>query len=124
MDYFNDTVAYLEDGDFDESNNLKVTKLPAIVMLQGNFCGYCKLAKPAFYNVAKSRSDVFWGTIQLDGPEKESTLAKKLTSSIPNYRGVPTYLLYVNGKFVGTHDSGRDEKSLNEVATKLLSNKS
>lgn len=116
-------VPYLEDSDFNQDNSLKpyVNKgKPCVVMVQGLFCGYCGKAKPAFQQVAQSTSDVVCATMQIDGGPSEKTAAKRLAKIDPSYRGVPIYLGFgSNGKYIKTHNGGRDANSLKAFAASL-----
>lgn len=119
----NAKVIFLEIGDF---NNGVLTykgrplQGKVLVMVQGDFCGFCTKSKPAFVNLANSmgtktlgpRSTVF-ATIKIDGKKSESDLSAKLPQiTKQELKGVPVYLLFLNGHFVAIHNDGRDEASL------------
>jgi thioredoxin-like negative regulator of GroEL len=54
-----------------------------------------------------------FATIKIDGSESESKLSKKLPEITgAQMSGVPTYLLFQDGKFVAIHNGGRDAESL------------
>jgi thiol-disulfide isomerase/thioredoxin len=117
-------VAYLEIEDFTSDEKLKpyVNKgKPAIVMCQGNFCGFCQTAKPAFQDAANDNNNqVVFCTILIDGDKSEKDAAKLISKWDKNYRGVPTYLGFdKNGNYVKTHDGGRDKKSIEEFIRTL-----
>ena len=118
MKYLNKPVAYLQDFDFDKNGKLInkniPTDKPVIIMIQGNFCGYCTQAKPAFQKLAEKHiGQIFCATIQGDGNEKgESDLAKRLNSVLPGFRGFPEYVMYKNGKRVKKHEGGRTMEAL------------
>ena len=116
-------IPYLEDSDFNNDNSLKSyvgQGLPVVVMAQGAFCGYCTKAKPAFKKFAEENKNVRAVTLQIDGGPTEKKAAKRISALDSSYRGVPTYLGFdKNGKYVGTHQGGRDAKSLSSFATKL-----
>ena len=119
MKYFDDgSVAYLEREDFDGQGRfiVPVKQNKMIVMLQGNFCGYCTQAKPAYANFARNNPNVLVATIQIDGNQNEQVLGKLITGSLPDYQGVPHYIAFKNGKYIKTHTGGRDERSLQYFA--------
>ena len=109
-------VAYLERDDFTPNGDMKTyvnQGFPAIIMAQGNFCGYCKTAKPAFQDLANSGNQVVCCSIEKDA-------GKLLNKWDKNYRGVPTYLGFnKQGKYVRTHTGGRDKASLEDFVKTL-----
>lgn len=114
-------IPYLQMKDFNPDMSLKPyvnNGRPVVCMAQGVFCGYCTQAKPAFMDFAKQvGNNVVACTIQIDG-DKE--LGSKISQLDPSYRGVPTYLLFnSSGKYVRTHDKGRDTQSLLAAAKSL-----
>lgn len=116
-------VPYLEITDFNNDLTLKshVGKgKPVVVMVQGNHCGYCSQAKPDYQKFANSTNKVVATTIQIDGEQPDVAIGQRISEIDPSYRGVPTYLGFNSkGKFVGTHDSGRDTQSLHAFASQL-----
>jgi thiol-disulfide isomerase/thioredoxin len=125
MKYLNKPVAYLQDFDFDKNGKLInkniPTDKPVIIMIQGNFCGYCTQAKPAFQKFANKNSEnVFCATIQGDGTEKgEKELSRRLKKIDPEFQGFPSYVAYKKGEFLKIHDKGRDYDSLVEFLNTL-----
>jgi len=115
-------VVYLEIEDFTPEGNLKpyvCAGKPVIIMGQGNFCGYCKQAKPAFAKFAQN-GQVIACTIVSDGGETEKPCAKFFRKWDPSHRGVPAYFGFDRtGRFVKTHRGGRDTKSLIEFSKSL-----
>jgi thiol-disulfide isomerase/thioredoxin len=115
-------VAYLESSDINPDGSLKphVTKgKPVIVMVQGNFCGYCTMAKPAYAQLAKALNNCVVATIQSDGSPSERQ-ASKLVSQLYDSKGVPAYLGFnSNGKLASVHSGGRDVQSLQQFASSL-----
>ena len=116
-------VAYLEIDDINPNGDLKSyvnNGLPVIIMAQGNFCGYCKTAKPAFQDLAKSNNEVVCCSIEIDGEDSEKAASKLIPKWDKNYRGVPTYLGFnKHGKYIKTHTGGRDKKSLEQFVKTL-----
>ena len=52
MSFDGEKILYLEDTDFDEEtllyNGVPLTKGKFFIMIQADYCGYCKTAKHAF----------------------------------------------------------------------------
>ena len=123
MEFNNTGVIFLEIGDF---NNGVLTYRgrpfmgKVLVMVQGDFCGYCTKSKPDFKKIARefgsttiNQNSVVFATIKIDGKKSESELSAKLPQITgQDLKGVPVYLLFVNGKFVAIHNGGRDAESL------------
>lgn len=106
-------IIYLESTDFDEKGNLKKKlNLPAIVMIQANYCGHCVHAKPAFQEFAnKSDGKVLCFAIEADVDGK--SWSNLLTLIKPSFRGFPDYL-YVGNK--SKQISGRSVEDLRMFA--------
>ena len=114
-----ENVPYLESSDFNPDKSLKpsVNKgKPVVVMCQSLGCGYCTQAKPAFTQFCK-QTNAMGCTIQMDAEPELGQLVPALDKS---FRGVPTYLGFNKaGKYVKTHDGGRDAASLMAFAKSL-----
>lgn len=114
-------IPYLESVDILPDGSLKesVGKGKAtVVMLQGNFCGYCTQAKPGFQTISKN--PIFTvATVQTDGDEGDravATLLGKFNSS----GGVPAFLGFdKSGRFVKQHQGNRDPDSLIQFGKSL-----
>jgi thiol-disulfide isomerase/thioredoxin len=76
-------VIYLEQSEFDSNLNLSSPLLNrysgqpllsglTIVMIQGNYCGYCTKMKPMYQQVADElvSSGIDFATIQIDGTQR------------------------------------------------------
>lgn len=117
-----DTLAYLEDSDFDQSGGLinpDIPKeIPTVVFIQASWCPHCRNAKPAFQEFAnRMKGKVFAATIQSDGErESEKALGKRVKQIKPGFRGFPDYVLFVNGKRVNREISGRGLNDLMEFS--------
>ena len=110
-------INYLEEQDVNPDGSLKshVTKgKPTLVMVQGNFCGYCTQAKPAFQKYANNnKGKVLCATIQGDGEIKgEKELGSRLQKIKYGFRGYPDYVKYKGGKKVPGEISGRTLEDL------------
>ena len=115
-------VPYLEAEDVNPDGSLPSSLCggkPVLLMVQGNFCPHCTVAKPALQQLAQSIPSVLVATVQIDGEEGDRSAAKRL-SSVNKSPGVPAYLGYDrNGKFVSMHSGGRDKDSLAKFAQSL-----
>lgn len=122
MKYFNKSVAYLEDHDFDDQGNLVAKSIPddipVVIMLQASWCPHCVSAKPAFQDFAdKYQGKVFCATIQADGDRpSEKALGKRIAIIKPGFRGFPDYILYKNKKQQKTQITGRSVEHLKQFA--------
>jgi thiol-disulfide isomerase/thioredoxin len=129
MDYFDLPVYYLQRSDFDDNGYLTNPKLKnkkVIVMLQANYCGWCKKAKPDFLEAAKhvhqleqnggtlESQKVVFTTIQADGDQPgESELNEIIGRIKPDFKGFPDYVLFVNGKPSNNNGPlGRDSNNI------------
>jgi thiol-disulfide isomerase/thioredoxin len=114
-------IPYLEDTDINPDGSLKPhvgNGKPVILMVQGDFCGYCTKAKPDFQKFAKS-SNVVAVTIQTDGGESDRK-ASKAIAVVNKSPGVPAFLGFdKNGKYVKTHQGNRDFASLEQFSASL-----
>lgn len=122
MTKFMPNVVYLESSDFTPNLSLKSSVgkgKPVVVMFQGNFCGYCTTAKGDFSAFCQESQNAMGCTLQIDDPSAKE-VAGKLSSLDKNYRGVPTYFGFDRtGKYVKTHQGGRDKVALIEFAKSL-----
>lgn len=118
MTFNNEKIIYLEDKDFTSeghfSNSIDTTK-PILVMIYGNNCPHCHQAMPDFIELSKQMfkdSSAFLAVIEIDGPRTDSKLASRLSSFIPNLKGVPTFVLFRNGRYIKTHQGPRTKQAL------------
>lgn len=110
--YFNNApVHFLEDGDLDQDGKLSTSK-PTLVMIMGSFCGHCNAAAPMYEQFAKQHPEILTAAVLTDGDANEKALAQRLDTFIPGIRGVPTFVLFKNGKYVKTHDGARTVEAL------------
>lgn len=107
-------INYLEDGDVNDDGSLKPhvgNGLPVLVMVQGNFCGWCTKAKPEFQKLQGNGSFAVV-TVQTDGEEGDRRANNKM-SKVNKSPGVPSFLGYdKNGKFVRSHEGERTSGAL------------
>ena len=122
MTDFNGTgVIHIDSSDLDKKSTLLFEGKPAkgtwLCMVQGDFCGFCKQAKPAFLKAMEMVGDqTTFCTLQTDGGKSESAANKMLEAKM-GYRGVPSFILFKNGKPVKLHNGGRDKDALAKFAT-------
>lgn len=111
-------IAYLEGEDVNDDGSLKVhvgNGLPVLVMVQGNFCGWCTKAKPEFQNLLGNKSFAVV-TVQTDGDGGDKAANAKI-SKVNKSPGVPSFLLFDrNGRYVQSHDGDRTAKALASFA--------
>ncbi len=115
-------VAYLESEDVSNTGVAPYVGKgkPVIVLVQGNFCGYCTQAKPAFQEFSRKNRGVVTATILIDGTETEKQAAEIVKSWNPGSGGVPAYIGFdKTGKLSKVHTGGRDVKSLEEFSMTL-----
>jgi thiol-disulfide isomerase/thioredoxin len=107
-------IPYLETGDVNPDGSLPTSITggkPALVMIQGNFCGYCTKAKPDFQQLAQHPEFAVL-TVQIDGGQGDQG-ATQAISKVNSAKGVPSYVMYgKDGKFVGMYNGGRDYASM------------
>lgn len=115
-------IPYLEGSDVNADGSLSpnVGKgKPVLVMVQGNFCGYCTKAKPAFQELANALKNVVCCTVQTDGGPSDKEANAKL-SVVNKSPGVPAFLGFNSqGKFMASHNGNRDVASLKAFADSL-----
>jgi thiol-disulfide isomerase/thioredoxin len=102
-------IIYIED--IEEIKNMNK---PVVIMVQGDFCGYCTQAKPAFMEFARNTPSIVAVTIQSDGDDKEKAVAGFFQSN-----GVPAYFGMNKNKNLVKHEGGRDVASLQNFAKSL-----
>jgi thiol-disulfide isomerase/thioredoxin len=115
-------IPYLEDSDINPDASLKShvnNGKPVVMMVQGNYCGWCLKAKPDFQKLAEQVPNVVLVTVQTDGGPNDKK-ASQMLSAVNKSPGVPAFLGFNSqGKFVKTHDGGRDVQSLKQFALSL-----
>jgi glutaredoxin len=117
-------IPYLQGEDLTDEGNLteKTMKIfknrPVLVMVQGNFCGYCTDTKPDFQTLT-GQNDFVCATVQIDGDSTDKEASKKINKAYDS-PGVPTFLCFGrDGKFVKPHDKERTASALKESMKNL-----
>ena len=108
MAFNNEKIFYLESSDFDGEGNLKVNPAkPVLVMIYGDGCPHCHYAMPEYIKLANEYDGAMYCAIVTDGELAEADLLSKLASIVPSLRGIPTFVLFRNGKYVKTFQGAR-----------------
>ena len=118
---FNGTnVIHLEDTDF-KNNVLHFQGTPVkgkwLVMVQGTYCGFCTKSKKPFTELSEKYANkgVIFATVHIDGTDPEKNLGRRLADITKKpISGVPTYILFENGKFSAMVSGGKGEAELVE----------
>jgi len=113
MSYLTPPVVYLEKSDFDANLNPKLAASgkPVLLLLQGNFCGFCNKSKPDYQQVAnqlQSRAHVC--TVQID---EDKDIGSLLSDKL-NVVGVPTVVMYKPGHGYIKHEGSPSKEELIE----------
>ena len=121
-------VGHLQNRDFDSSGRINMNyegsrtyngeQKPVFFMMYASYCGHCHKAKPAFAEAVKThnQSSVFLCALQTDDPNPTiKMMMNRLQNALKrdgiNFSGVPTYILYKNGRYI-EYQGGRDTSSL------------
>jgi thioredoxin-like negative regulator of GroEL len=106
-------IFYLENSDFSQDGKLLINSdKMVVILLQADFCGYCKQFKPEFDKVVSALGKkVNFATIKIDD-DKE--LGKRIGQFIPEFKGVPTVVLFQAGKYMETYNGDRKADALIE----------
>ncbi len=117
-------IFYLEPKDFDDQFNLIIrpdipsrTGTPlfgnvTIIMIQGNFCGYCTRTKPTFQRIADELMAADFATIKIDGEDKEFFRTHIDHIVKGQLKGVPTFVKLYQGKVVDIYVGDTSHASL------------
>jgi thiol-disulfide isomerase/thioredoxin len=129
MSYFNSNIYYLEDSDLDNNYNLysnilnpttnqKFFNKLVVVLIQGDYCGYCRQLKPVYQKLADTLSNdsITFCTIQIDSKNQNEQLfqdGKVMTNILrSNYVGVPVIALFYDGKLINIYEGDRTYNSI------------
>ena len=117
------SIGVLQDVDLDRNGNLLTQQFgagnkPVLIMMWASYCGHCHKAQPAFGQLFDNHGQkkVFLATIQTDDQDPGvQALMKRFPGILRQhgvvFNGVPTYVLYSNGKY-REYQGGRDLRSL------------
>ncbi len=116
--FFKSNIIYLENEDMSSNGHLLIpSSKPIIIFIQANFCPNCNGLRPLLQMLADNLPNIIFATILIDGTNNEKELGKRLGGLIPNIIGVPTIVMFNEGKYVKTYKGNRDLKSLQEFIT-------
>lgn len=107
-------IIHLEPNDVDKGV-IRGHRGPGVVLIQGNFCGYCTAMKPHYQALAEMYPDIRFMTVQVDGPNPEfgdGKLVQQLVQDDVN--GIPYVRKFHNGRPVGAPYRG-DPKHRDEL---------
>lgn len=115
-------IPYLEEADVNADGTLKphiTNGKPVVLMLQGDFCGYCTQAKPEFQRLRQRARDFSCATIQIDGPPSDRK-ANAVVSKVVQTQGVPAFLGFNRqGRFASMYNGPRTADGLEAFAQSL-----
>lgn len=129
MNFDTPSIYYLERNDFTPQHTLsqglihpisgdRIGVGTVILMIQGNFCGFCTKFKPIFQTLANQMSSpgkLDFATLQTDGNEPgEKEFSPQLIQAIIGQplQGVPTLVKFYQGKVVQVYSGKMDAKSV------------
>jgi len=114
-------VIYLEQSDFDQNLSVPALQGLSVLMIQGDFCGYCTQMKPIFQEVANNlHGKVNFVTIQVDSkyPNEKIFQNEKFVNAFvgTNLPGVPFIVKMIDGRVVpnSNYQGNKDPRSLYE----------
>lgn len=127
LNYLKPPVYYLKRNIFNSNGEFKnisffKNKL-TIIFIHGDFCGYCKMAKPEFQKAAdlNKNENVLFTSIQIDGTEEgEKECYDILDKILINFSGFPDYAVFYNNVPVFKQIPGRDYKSILQFTEDFL----
>lgn len=122
MKQLNDPVIYLEEDDFNTNLQIPALQGLSILMVQGDYCGYCTQMKPMFQELANNlgRQGINFVTIQVDSQYPSEQIFKSpefvngfLQTSLP---GVPYMVKLYDGQVLpnSQFEGDRNIKSIHE----------
>lgn len=123
-------IVHLQSIDVEENGRLKTKEIgadnkPVLCMIYASYCGFCTKAAPAFQEVhnLNRQKKVFLCAIQTDDKDVSvQKLMKYFPQILKNngvqFNGVPTYVLYKNGKW-SEYKGGRDKSALQSFINSL-----
>ena len=113
-----ENITYLKDGDITSDGRLDISTggWPVVIMISTKFCPCCSNFLPEFQKAASGlRGRAVMAIILID---KEKKLWELLHNYIPNFKSVPTVVLFENRVYSKTYDghSPRTSAALIEFA--------
>lgn len=111
-------ILHLEKGDISPDGKLADHVNPGnkypkvIIMIQGDFCGYCTQMKPSYQKLSDSSDDVLCTTIKIDGSDAEKELSAAVKNFVKEIQGVPAIISFKDGQYKDFHKGGRSVDDL------------
>lgn len=125
-------IFYLEQDNFDTQFKLKPIQNPllqtptplfhayTIIMIQGNYCGYCTKLKPIFQQIANEvvvqTPDIHFATIQIDEQQTEKTISSTMLKNILQFDipGVPVVVKFFQGRPMDMYKGSHNKEELHQ----------
>lgn len=102
-----DNLLKLVSSQFNDAGQMTNSRTPyTFVMIQSAGCGHCKNAKPAFIQLSQMTNGNPKLTIATIQSDADRDLYTKLLRA-HNIRGVPTYLLFKDGRKIAEYQGNR-----------------
>lgn len=124
-------IVYLENDNFDSNNKLRAIVNPfhegplfqniTIVLIQGDFCGFCNRFKPIFQKAAnKLYPNIDFATIQIDQKDSTSQISNERLRAILQFEipGVPVIVKFFKDTIMDTYQGNHDFDEFFEWCTK------
>ena len=115
------SLKFLTDNDFfvDPKNNLMIyTPGIMFLMFKSDNCEICKATLPIFDQLSKIDKRLSFGIVAID---RHRNIIEKAKSTSTPIKGVPTFILYFNGKPLANYKGNRTIQYFTEFLNKILS---
>ena len=139
-------IGFLELSDFKEDGEMNISKNSSlatvgkvkandvcVVEIYADWCGYCKLAKPIYDEVAKEVSKKYDNVklFKINGTGEESKSNEKrkknemklmelIKKNHEDFEGFPTFYFFKNGKKIGKHSGEVTKEKLIEYIDSMV----
>jgi len=140
-------IGFLELSDFKEDGKMNISKNSSlakvanvkakdvcVVEIYADWCGYCKLAKPIYDEVAKDVSKKYRDNVKLfkingtgeqsksdeERKESEMKLMELIKKNHEDFEGFPTFYFFKNGKKIGKHSGEVTKEKLIESIDSMV----
>lgn len=91
-----------------------------IILIQADYCGYCKDVKPTFEMLAKEyhKTGIVLATIKLDSDHPNEQLGNVIHKIKQDFRGIPDFIKVIKGHTIT--DSGPLDRTYNNLKRYIL----
>ena len=140
-------IGFLEESDFTKYGEMNISKDSSlanvanvkakdvcVVEIYADWCGYCKLAKPIYDEVAKEVSKKYRDNVKLfkingtgeeslsdkERKESEMKLMELIKKNHKDFEGFPTFYFFKNGKNIGKHSGEVTKEKLIESIEQMV----